>query len=194
MRHTTKIARIFWPADHRGFRPGRVRFVIWASLWVLLRLPVAVPDFHAVEHHHSDGADCLFHDHLNRWHGPCTPGEPPETESATFHWHWVIPGSSVPSDRPPASDESGESEPIIPTLSDSAGNDFLSRLIECTCQNAKFEGTGTSKIDDTNLSAASLFDYDICFVTPRADLGAVSASPVGFVFSPVCTAIRPLRC
>lgn len=74
-------------------RSPLARAVVWFVIWWLARLPVAVPDFHEVDHHHDHGQQCLYHEHLSRWH------EAAETRAdehdAVLHWHWLIPGEGA---------------------------------------------------------------------------------------------------
>jgi len=70
-----------------------VRVMICFVVWCVARLPVAVPDFHEVDHHDDSGQTCLYHDHLTRWHGE-DPLEEPDHQ-AFLHWHWLIPGFSI---------------------------------------------------------------------------------------------------
>jgi hypothetical protein len=84
-------------------------------MWWLVRLPVAVPDFHVVAHHDDGGAgECLYHEHLNRWHTPDDVDAPMESDrsSASLHWHWIFPGASVPDP-----EDASETDPFGPELS-----------------------------------------------------------------------------
>jgi hypothetical protein len=67
-----------------------VRVMVWFVVWWLARLPVAVPDFHEVDHHHESGQTCLYHEHLSRWHEADSNAE--QDHQALLHWHWLIPG------------------------------------------------------------------------------------------------------
>ena len=71
-------------------RPIVVRVMVWFVVWWMARLPVAVPDFHEVDHHHDSGQTCLYHEHLSRWHSADEQTAP--DHQATLHWHWLIPG------------------------------------------------------------------------------------------------------
>lgn len=75
-------------------RPLAVRVMVWFVVWWMARLPVAVPDFHEVDHHHDAGQTCLYHEHLSRWHAPEEETSEPDHQ-ALLHWHWLIPGWSA---------------------------------------------------------------------------------------------------
>lgn len=69
------------------------RAVVCFVVWWLARLPVAVPDFHEVDHHHDHGQHCLYHEHLSRWHE--SADTEPNDHDAVLHWHWLIPGEGA---------------------------------------------------------------------------------------------------
>jgi len=157
----TLFALRFWPSSRRGTSRGRSGLIVWAALWVLLRLPVAVPDFHEVAHHHSDGVDCLYHEHLNRWHGPVnSSGEPAashEHELATLHWHWVIPGSNVPEGQP-GQDDSPDAAQDGPQISHGAGADFLAQVLQSGSVASTVDRTATMRSELVDIAGASLME------------------------------------
>ena len=117
--HTTEFR-----SHHRSLT---VRMMICFVVWCVARLPVAVPDFHEVDHHDDSGQTCLYHDHLTRWHGE-EPLEDPDHQ-AFLHWHWLIPGFSIQEQ-----DEHG-----VPTddgPSQSSSEPFLTMMPEADRQDA----------------------------------------------------------
>lgn len=74
--------------------------LVLVLIWTTARLPVAVPDFHEVDHHHQENQSCLYHQHLNRWHEPETDSfsnsDMPSKHDAVFHVHWLLPGQTAP--------------------------------------------------------------------------------------------------
>lgn len=90
-------------------RPIAVRMMVWFVVWWMARLPVAVPDFHEVDHHHDSGQTCLYHEHLSRWHAD--DQTPAAEHQALLHWHWLIPGSSAQdSQNDPQDEEPGSGQ------------------------------------------------------------------------------------
>lgn len=79
-------------------RPVAVRLLLLSLIWWTARLPVAVPDFHEIDHHHAVDQSCMYHQHLNRWH------ESETSRTATYksvhdpvlHFHWLLPGLVLP--------------------------------------------------------------------------------------------------
>lgn len=94
------------------------RMVVIALVWWTARLPLPVPDFHEVGHHHESAETCRLHDHLNRWHSNIgehgnEPGEE-ESHDPLLHWHLLIPGWAMAAGEPKEdgqnqSDDSGRS-------------------------------------------------------------------------------------
>jgi len=172
--------------------------IVWLALWSLLRLPVAVPDFHEVAHHHADGAECLYHEHLNRWHEDGSQTSPERTshyrhDPAQLHWHWVIPGTSVPEGSSEPLDRTGESL-IGLSISDNPGSDSLSRTLECASQAVtvrhaaldRFEhdhAFGLSFLDSSDCDGLSLRHAHRWFLTSNVET-AVARTP----------SFAPLRC
>jgi len=80
------------------------RLVVIALVWWTARLPLAVPDFHEVGHHHESAETCRLHDHLNRWHA--NTGEhgnelgDEESHDPLLHWHLLIPGWAMAAGEP----------------------------------------------------------------------------------------------
>lgn len=114
-----------------------VRVMICFVIWCVARLPVAVPDFHEVDHHDDSGQTCLYHDHLTRWHGE-EPIEEPDHQ-AFLHWHWLIPGFSIqeqdeqgqPTDH---GSEKTSIEPILTIMPDTDRQDaFATFLANSEC-------------------------------------------------------------
>ncbi len=193
----TLFALRIWPFSRRGTSRGRAGLIVWAALWVLLRLPVAVPDFHEVAHHHFDGVDCLYHEHLNRWHGPVDSSggsaASHEHELATLHWHWVIPGSNIPEGQP-GHDDSRGADQDGPQISHRAGADFLGQVLQSASVATTIDRTGSLRSELVDIAGAWLSEvvrwHD---VSPCRDLAsrnsrfdsATSFSPGSF---------QPLRC
>lgn len=70
------------------------RLLLLVFVWWTARLPVAVPDFHEVDHHHAANQHCLYHQHLNQWHDSSkNPGTDLVADhEPIFHVHWLMPG------------------------------------------------------------------------------------------------------
>ncbi len=151
-----------------------------ACALVMLRLPVAVPDFHEVAHHHADGAGCLYHEHLNRWHevGPQSPSGPASHyrhDPARLHWHWVIPGTSVPE---------GSSDPLEPsrhrrrliglTISNGPGTDSLSRMLECANHAVIVRHAAFDRFEQESACHLSFLDSSFCSFLSLRHLPRVS--------------------
>ncbi|MFM7592403.1 MAG: hypothetical protein ACKO85_11475 [Isosphaeraceae bacterium] len=95
------------------------RLLVFALSWWMARLPLAVPDFHEVSHHHSATEPCLLHEHLNRWHGDAqehgSSTAQAENHGFLLHWHWLLPGNGPMSSE--TGDESEEgSSPVDPFM------------------------------------------------------------------------------
>lgn len=190
------FAHRFWPSLRRGSRRGRSGLIVWAAIWVLLRLPVAVPDFHEVAHHHIEGAACLYHEHLNRWHGPVNPGDSAaghEHELATLHWHWVIPGSNMP-DGQSGQDDSQETAQDGPHLTQGSGGDFLSQVLESARIAATIDRTGSDLSELLELVGASLLTCVRFHETPPLCAYRALDSQINMQFGVTSASSRPLRC
>ncbi|MBI1322685.1 hypothetical protein GC170_05810 [bacterium] len=190
------FASRFWPTFRCGTRRSRSGLIVWASLWVLLRLPVAVPDFHEVAHHHSDGVDCLYHEHLNRWHRPVETGESAaghEREMATLHWHWVIPGSNLPEGQSAPSD-SNDTFLVGPQLTQGSGGDILSQVLESARAIATIDRTGSERSELLDLAGACLLSCVRWLEDSPRCAQRVSVAQVIAVSLSASDLSRPLRC
>lgn len=190
------FAHRFWPSFRRGSLRGRSGLIVWAALWVVLRLPIAVPDFHAVAHHHFEGADCLYHEHLNRWHGPVNTGESAtdhEHELATLHWHWVIPGSNMPegqSDRTGAQD----TDQAGPQITQGSGGDFLGRVIESARLTVTIDRAGSERSELLDLAVGALLACAGWFDVPPRCAHRAFVSQLESLSSLTPASFQPLRC
>ncbi len=174
--------------------------IVWLALWSLLRLPVAVPDFHEVAHHHADGAECLYHEHLNRWHegGPQSPASAASHfrhDPARLHWHWVIPGTSVPegsSDNPDQADFSAT--PLGLSISNGPGTDSLSRMLECANHAAIVKHAAVDRFEPHHVYALSFLDasFCACLSLVHTHRGLPASNERSSVTQPLSFA--PLRC
>ena len=71
-----------------------------ALIWWTGRLPLPVPDFHELRHHHESAESCVLHEHLNRWHTEANLHELASSSNLNhaplLHWHWLLPGWAMP--------------------------------------------------------------------------------------------------
>lgn len=79
-------------------RPVAVRLLLLSLIWWTARLPVAVPDFHEIDHHHAVDQSCMYHQHLNRWHEnePSQAANYKSAHDPVLHFHWLLPGLVLP--------------------------------------------------------------------------------------------------
>lgn len=92
------------------------RLLLLVFVWWTARLPVAVPDFHEVDHHHAANQDCLYHQHLNRWHDASKnlSAELVVDHEPILHVHWLMPGWTPPKAESDPANAPNDSEPASP--------------------------------------------------------------------------------
>lgn len=185
-------------------RPVAVRLMVWFVVWWVARLPVAVPDFHEVDHHHDTGQTCLYHEHLSRWHAEQNTPEPDfETNhDARLHWHWLIPGWVTPESQPDDDKIDPEADPNpVMIVQEPHRFDIFASFINDTAQPEKAL-FALSAQPDVNQKAYR----DTCQpIRPdhftdrllRAGSGLRSLPEIAFYQSDFvhrCACLKPLRC
>ena len=110
------------PKRHQIIRPkasrksNLTRLLVLALVWWTGRLPMAVPDFHELGHHHESNASCLLHEHLNRWHSDADlhdlASNTEVNHEPLLHWHLLMPGWGMPESVPESEDSGGDHNPL----------------------------------------------------------------------------------
>lgn len=129
----------------------------------MARLPLAVPDFHEVSHHHSATEPCLLHEHLNRWHGDAQEhGDRSgltESHDSLLHWHWLLPGNGPMNHEPGQNSDEGSSQddPLMNLMivSNMAEEDSFAWMILAEVPDLMRDATAV------NCGSALKFDFQI---------------------------------
>lgn len=92
-------------------KSNMTRLLVLALVWWTGRLPMAVPDFHDLGHHHESNASCILHEHLNRWHADTDlhdlASNTEVNHKPLLHWHLLMPGLGLAESLPKSQQGSG---------------------------------------------------------------------------------------